>query len=207
MTRNKTEIRKLYKKIFLSFLTSEIWPINLFLHVITTNKITLYLHKDLSKLLRPSCHFFFKAWPCKLFLLAPLIKNIKGKSNNQQEQLVLKILSWQLTETPLAPQQKKARTPNWLKLALFSCILFFPHFLINWPIFSGHLYSTETREGSQRGYLWYFYNNKSNSFHCSLKWLNFLKTVNFSTNHTTPVWSMSIINNEYGGLQITFSTL
>ena len=204
MTRNKTEIKKLYKKFSIF---SNFWDLTYqTIFTLTTNKITLYLHKDLSKLLRPF-FFFFKAWPRKLFLLAPLIKNIKRKSNNQQAQLVLKILSWQLTETPLAPQQKKARTLNWLKLALFSCILFFPHFLINWPIFSGHLYSTDTREGSQRGYLWHFYNNKSNSFHCSLKWFNFLKTVNFSTNHTTPVWSMSIINNEYGELQITFNTL
>ena len=63
---------------------------------------------------------------------------------------------------------------------IISCILFFPHFLIN-----------ET------------------SFHCNLKWFNFWNTVNFSTNHTTPMQSMSIIiiNNKYGELQITFNTL
>ena len=67
-------------------------------------------------------------------------------------------------------------------------------------MFSGHLYNTDTREGSQRGYLWYFYNYKSNSFHCSLKWFNFWNTVNFSTNHTTSVQSMSIVNKNYGEL-------
>ena len=86
---------------------------------------------------------------------------------------------------------------------IFSCILFFPHFLINEPIFSGHFYITDTGEGSQRSYLWYFYNYKSNSFHCNLKWFNFWNTVNFSTNPTTPVQSMSITNNKYGELQIT----
>ena len=44
----------------------------------TANKITLHHYKDLSKLLRPSYHFF-KAWPPTLFVLAPLIKNIEGK--------------------------------------------------------------------------------------------------------------------------------
>ena len=92
---------------------------------------------------------------------------------------------------------------------IISCILFFPHFLINETIFSGHFYITDTGEGSQRSYLWYFYNYKSNtcSFHCNLKWFNFWNTVNFSTNHTTPMQSMSITNNKYGELQITFNTL
>ena len=54
---------------------------------------------------------------------------------------------------------------------------------------SEHLYNTDTEEGSKRGYLWYF-----DSFLCSLKWFNFLDTVNFSPNYTTPVQSMSITN-------------
>ena len=59
---------------------------------------------------------------------------------------------------------------------------------------SEHLYNTDTEEGSKRGYLWYFYSYKSNSFLCNLKWFNFLDTVNFSPNYTTPVQSMSITN-------------
>ena len=107
-------------------------------------------------------------------------------------------IDWDTISTTI----KKARTLNWLKLASFSYILFFPHSPINKPIFSADLYNTDTREGSQRGYLWYFNNYKSNSLNCSLKWFDFWNTVYFSTYHTTPVQSMSIVNNKYGSYKL-----